>query len=54
VVVLVESLIVWHIVDFSMEYTTWRDGLAWEMMDWGQVRDVPRDGWTHFDGLSTG
>jgi hypothetical protein len=23
------------------------------MMDWGRGRDVPRDGGTHFDGLST-
>ena len=53
-VVLIKALIVRHIVDFSMEETTWRDGLAWEMMDWGQVRDVPRDGRPHFDGLSTG
>jgi len=54
VVVLIKALIVRHIVDFSMEETTWRDGLAGEMMDWGRGRDVPRDRGTHFDGLSTG
>jgi len=34
VMILVKLLVIRHVIDFSMEVTTQKRGLAWQMMDW--------------------